>query len=532
MILPATRSVQRVVVLAMLGTLNLYGQLVPASKLAFHTPMLVETGPHQRVWQMEVTDRIGGTTHRLETERRVVEMATGMNYWDGRQWVPSDPSFEVATDAFGAERLQYKVHLKANLNVVGAVTVTTRDGITLRSTPVGIGLYDAASGRSAVIGAITDCAGVLVSSNEVVYENAFSGVCADVIYRIDRGSFEQDVLITGRLDPSDYGFPTNTTRLQIFTEFYQTPQPDRFRRPIRVEQRRAIRDLRVRADLEDEVLGFGEFVLATGRASLAATSSNDSAAAVAKEFTTIRGRTFLIESVESGSVLGKLKLLAECSSQTAWVPKTRDASQGVVGYASLTEPAGIELSELRQGRSAVLRPLPAVLAEPERGGLKSALLNSMAVLPEPPSARQAKVAGDRTATQTAKAAANRRAGVVIDYIATIGGTVSGTTVFQGDTTYFISGPVYCNGSTTIEGGAVFKYPNSTGANPTTTYIKLNTSPICKTSSYRPAIFTAADDDTIGEVVTAQSWASHTGNPQGKYYANPALWVSYISSTLA
>src|SRR5881397_3953107 len=41
----------------------------------------------------------------------------------------------------------------------------------------------------------------------------------------------------------------------------------------------------------------------------------------------------------------------------------------------------IELSELRQDRSADFSPLPAVLAGPERGGLKSALLNSMAVLP-------------------------------------------------------------------------------------------------------------------------------------------------------
>ena|SRR5437867_5673207 len=40
---------------------------------------------------------------------------------------------------------------------------------------------------------------------------------------------------------------------------------------------------------------------------------------------------------------------------------------------------GIELSELRQDRSADFSPLPAVLAGPERGGLKSALLNSMAV---------------------------------------------------------------------------------------------------------------------------------------------------------
>src|SRR5437867_11146967 len=42
---------------------------------------------------------------------------------------------------------------------------------------------------------------------------------------------------------------------------------------------------------------------------------------------------------------------------------------------------GIELSALRQDRSADFSPLPAVLAGPERGGLKSALLDSMAVLP-------------------------------------------------------------------------------------------------------------------------------------------------------
>jgi hypothetical protein len=70
-----------------------------------------------------------------------------------------------------------------------------------------------------------------------------------------------------------------------------------------------------------------------------------------------------------------------------------------------------------------------------------------------------------------------------------------------------------------------------GANATTAYLKLNTSVVSKTSSYRPAIFTAADDDTIGEAVTTQTWAPHTGNPQGKYYANPALWVYNISSTL-
>jgi hypothetical protein len=79
--------------------------------------------------------------------RRVVEIATGMNYFDGQNWIPSDPPFEVGADAFIAQRMQHKVSLNANtLNAIGVVTVTTPDGIVLRSTPVGIGLYDAASG--------------------------------------------------------------------------------------------------------------------------------------------------------------------------------------------------------------------------------------------------------------------------------------------------------------------------------------------------------------------------------------------------
>src|SRR5207247_1635166 len=50
-------------------------------------------------------------------------------------------------------------------------------------------------------------------------------------------------------------------------------------------------------------------------------------------------------------------------------------------------PTAIELSEFRQDRSADFSPLPAVLGAPERGGLKSALLNSMPGLLGPLPAR-------------------------------------------------------------------------------------------------------------------------------------------------
>src|SRR5438105_15787958 len=104
-------------------------------------PTVIEIGPNQRVWSNPSGDR-----------RAIVELGTGMNYWDGQKWTPSDPSFDVTDNAFVASRLQTKVSLAANLNQIAAVTVVTPDGITLKSTPVGIGLYDPVTGKAAIVG--------------------------------------------------------------------------------------------------------------------------------------------------------------------------------------------------------------------------------------------------------------------------------------------------------------------------------------------------------------------------------------------
>jgi concanavalin A-like lectin/glucanase superfamily protein len=453
-----------------------------------------EIGPHSRSWRIASDDAPraraqsnAGTANQSDTVRRVVEIATGMNYWDGEQWTPSDPTFEVTDDGFVAARVQHPVHLVSNLNQIGAVKVRTPDGIMLHSTPVGIGLYDAASGASAIIGVVQDCTGVLVDSGRVVYEDAFRGVCADVVYTIDRGTFEQDVVITGRLDPADYGFPTNTTRIRIFSEFYDAPHPERMRRPIRVEQRLAVRNRMVSPDFVDEVLDFGEFVLATGRAYTATKTANsgDPAAPVAKEYTTIAGRTFLIESVEYESVQGELQLLPDCATESASNGEMPKTSGPKVRYAEL---------------------------------------------PTPPAAARARVASSGTATRMATASVGKRAGVVIDYIATIGPGFTTPSVFQGDTTYMVSGAVFCSGPTTIEGGAVFKYKYL--SSPSTAYIKLNSSSsiTCKTSSYRPAIFTAVDDDSVGDSMNGYSGSGYTGSINANYYANPALWISFLSSS--
>src|SRR5881394_3297995 len=122
---------------------------------------LVGVGPDERIW----------STGDPQSNRRIVELGTGMNYWDGQNWVPSEPIFEATAKGFVAERIQHKVHISDNVNQAKAVTLITPDGITLHSTPVAIGLYSPESGQSAIIAAIKDCAGVQVGDNRVVYED-------------------------------------------------------------------------------------------------------------------------------------------------------------------------------------------------------------------------------------------------------------------------------------------------------------------------------------------------------------------------
>lgn len=185
-------------------------------------------GPNYRNWRTEPDDFAGAPTNQFarargNTKPSVVEIASGMNYWDGEKYSPSVASFDLTVDAFVANQVQHRKRLNADLNIVGAVTTTLRDGTTLRSTPVAIALYDPNDGRFAVVSTITNSVGVLVAANQVVYADAFSGgVCADVVYTLQQGSFEQDVIITGRLNPLDYGFPTNA-QIQIVTEFYDPP---------------------------------------------------------------------------------------------------------------------------------------------------------------------------------------------------------------------------------------------------------------------------------------------------------------------
>ena len=88
----------------------------------------------------------------------------------------------------------------------------------------------------------------------------------------------------------------------------------------------------------------------------------------------------------------------------------------------------------------------------------------------------------------------RQPGVILDYVL-INSTQTNFT-FYGDTTYYATNYVALYGTTILEGGTVAKGIQWDGGIYTGTFFVYGAFD-CRTSPYRPAIFTAADDNTVG-----------------------------------
>jgi hypothetical protein len=452
------------------------GQTAAAGAPGFSDYSIVQQGPHSRLW-------------RNSAGQTVTEIATGMNRWDGQEWIPSDPSFEVSPDgtAFVASQIQAPTRLAANLDCVGAVSVTTPEpgNVTLRSTPIAIGLYDAASGQSVIVATLTNTPGVLVDPRRVVYDRALvgGGFAASVVYSLpDTGSFHQDVVFVGfdpGFDPTAWGFAaasTNTLQIQIITEFYDPPQPQMQARPLYVEQDPDVRASMASPDLIDYTLDWGHYVFGAGRAYT--TSTNDSASAgvtVAKEFVTSSGRSFLVEKIPFRWLAGELYSLPPVRVRTSSLQHPLRATK--------TRFAALSLPSLRDKPAAVEKITPA---------------------------------------RTAARAVAKPHGVVVDYVVTVSSTVE-PTLYSSDTTYFVSGTVYNASPVTME-SAVFKFPtNNVGC------IEIESTLTMATTNYRPAIFSAADDNTCGAMLSTNIWSGYTGNPGTNYYGNIALCLNMISN---
>src|SRR5439155_4380703 len=179
-------------------------------------------------------------------------------------------------------------HVKRDLNVGGAVFITTPDQKQIYTTPVALGIYEPKDGKFLVVGEITNCNGIMVS-NVLVFQDPFvdakgQRLCGALVYSIDQSSFEQDYVWQGYFDVQDYGFSTNAW-VQVISEIQSAPEPDIIERPVYIESDEKLRGTMVTPDMIDQTIGFGELALTGGRAyaSPAKDQTNGLQAIVAKE---------------------------------------------------------------------------------------------------------------------------------------------------------------------------------------------------------------------------------------------------------
>jgi len=420
---------------------------------------------HQTEWISVRYATNPATGNIRATTNSYKEIGTGLNRLDPAtgQWVESREEIELTPDGAIARQGAHQASFSANLNVAGAIQLVTSDGKLLSSHVIGLAYTDAASGESILIAGVKDTIGE-VAGNQVIYRDAFDGPFkADVRYTYTKGGFEQDVIMRESPPPPEkYGFDSASARLEVWSEFLSPPVPVKTDAVLKRETDLAARQVMVDPDLTDETLDFGAMRIGSGTAFPLAQGANASEridVPVGKNWLRIEGRDFLIEKVDYRDVAPSLETLP--------VPDEQQP------------PAG--------PKQAAVRPQP-------RRELLAAL--------KPPARQQAKLKAADTPMRMA-AVSTPAKGFVIDYSAV---ATQPNMTFQGDTTYYVSSSVNLSGTTTIEGGAVVKFTTGSALN--------IVGPVdCRTDAYRPAYFTAKDDDSVGESI-----AGSTGTPSGYYAA--------------
>ena len=390
--------------------------------------------------------------------RSIVVLETGMNRWNAetKKWEISPAEIKSSLDGAVANFGQYSVAFAPNLNVLNAIKVILPDGGQLKGGVIGLAYRHI--DQYVVIANLQDCEGEIIG-NEVVYRDVFKEISADVRYVLTKASFEQFIVIHEHLlSPEDYGLPVNSV-LEVITEFNDPPDPQRMSELVQAELPSGNQSAG-RPGILDEKLDFGSMLMPDGIAFCVGMRETADNVRVAKNWVQINGRYLLFEQVEWPKV----------AAMSERLPAGRRAAQLLLNKAAL------------HARVAKTRGIPS--------------LKRSAAIKQPMRMAQVDSFRDKPA-------------LVLDYQLL---AAASNFTFQADTTYYISGSVSLYGTTVFEGGTVLKYAPTN--NP---ILNFYGGIDCKTSAYRPAIFTARDDSTVGEAIPGAGALSG-------YYAATAVYV--------
>jgi RHS repeat-associated protein len=439
----------------MLSGFTLYGQqaaqpVARPPEYDFSAPI----GPHHRLVD-KLIDTTDANAQLIQHHVRYTVLASGLNYWDGTQWVESEE--KIVADARGAiaAKGQYQVVFGNNLNRSGTIEIRLSDGQVIKNHPLGIYYFDATDGRWAKLSDLKDCTGEILPPNQVIYRDAFASLRSDVRYTYQRGQFEADIILREQApDPAAFGFDPATTRLVIVSEFLGGPDPNRTLVVVKQETDTAKRTLMAVPDLIDEQLDFGSLRFGEGTAfdDVAADQRHPNASPpIVKQWNRIGQRRFLWEQIE---------------------------------YAAL-QPLVAKL------------PVSATKADP------TTLTSGTPQFPIAPAATAAPVPFQDYAVQA------HSPGVVLDYWAISGSTNS--LALASGVTYHVTGNVDAHVITFYSGSIVkFKKPGLFG-------LKTDGFAGCYISG-GGSILTGEDDNTIGDIIsTGELTGTYAGNALGLYW---------------
>ncbi len=445
-----------------------------SAQVAPHPPFVIDTGPNHRTWQSTrlATDESGQSTLRPST---FVEVASGLNYQDESGiWRASGDLIELADDG-GAVALQgpIKVRFNGNLNVPGAISLTTVSNRVFRSHPIGLYYFAADTGQSALIARVKDTVAELHPPNQLVWRDCLEGVKADYRVTYTKAGLEADLILLERLpSPETLGISPRFARLEWFTEWLDMPEPGRRERVLKAESDPVRRAAMVEPDLVEETLDLGDLWFPQGRGF----SVDGSEARASDVPATIR----IVGSAANGNELLTAKRLLEIDHRRVMVEAV-DWLDVEPKLAALPT----EKREVRNDQATRGRRLPA-----------------------------ARVAKTKSSSIRMARAAYAPRGFLLDYVA-VGG--SGDFTFASGVTYLIGSGGFFGSTITLQPNCIIKIEN--GA-----YLLAYTSIVCNgAGSY--SILTSKNDDLYGEPIPGSN-----GNPT--YGASGALWIYFVPSDIS
>lgn len=475
-------------VLSLFGCISTLAQDVTTAS----GPVITERGPHHRVWEYYTT-----TTNSYQEVAVVTnsytELQTGASFWDGKSWVDSVEEIAPYPKGAIAQKGQHQVIFSPQINVAGVIDLLTSDGQRVRGTPVGLAYHDDATGKSVLIASLKDSSGELLPPNQVIYADCFSSLKCDAVYTYTRAGLEQDIILRENPpSPKEYGFDPATTRLEVWTEFQNSAQPLVSSRVVGQSINSPSGQRMAEPNLVDDMVQFGAMRMGHGKAFAANSDTMNNSGAplipVTKRWQQSQGRNFLVESVWFSEVQVSLETLPSAESNQGASLRQKPVDQLTLPsiHSGLAHLAPMPVAQKTQQALNTAKPFP--LQTLNNG------INQLALNTKPFSAK----------------------GLVLDYQLL---NAASNYTLRGDTTYYVSNLVYMRGLTTIEGGTVVKFDANTNAT-----FEVADGITNLASAYRPAVFTAMDDNTVGENIP-----NSTGSPTMWAYGGYMLALDLASS---